>query len=134
MLSEDVSFEKSWKFSVLASWRKLSFSISETAGGVAVAFPWSLELFKALLNGLFGEVRGRVFGSEPVLRITGRVIFALGGNGIATGVADGFAAAVVVFEDDNLAGAVGVDVNVDVDVDVDVGVDVVVVAVVNVDK
>lgn len=44
------------------------------------------------MEGLFGEVRGRVFGREPVLRITGRLIFALGGNGIATGVVDGVAA------------------------------------------
>lgn len=58
------------------------------------------------MEGLFGEVRERVFGSEPVLRITGRLIFALGGNGIATGVAE----VVVAVDAVDLAGAVAVKV------------------------
>lgn len=36
-----------------------------------------------------------MFGRDPVLRISGRVIFALGGKGIATGVAGGAPAGVV---------------------------------------
>ena len=42
-----------------------------------------------------------MLGRDPVLRISGRVIFELGGYGIATGVADG-AAVFVVNEEENV--------------------------------
>lgn len=42
LLSVDMLLEKSWKFSddmMLGSWRRFSFSINDTTGGVTVAFP-----------------------------------------------------------------------------------------------
>jgi hypothetical protein len=45
-------------------------------------------MFRTLFDGLLGDVRVRVFCREPVLRITGRLIFALGGKGMANGVVD----------------------------------------------
>lgn len=47
-------------------------------------------MFNARLEGLFGEVRVRVVCSEPVRRIAGLLIFALGEWGMATGVDDEF--------------------------------------------
>ena len=46
-----------------------------------------------------------MFGRDPVLRISGRVIFELGGYGIATGVAGGAAVFVVDEENVGLEGA-----------------------------
>lgn len=42
LLSVEILVEKSWKFSddiMLGSWRRFSFSINDTTGGVTVAFP-----------------------------------------------------------------------------------------------
>jgi hypothetical protein len=44
-------------------------------------------MLRARFEGLLGDVRVRVFWKEPALRITGLLILALGGKGIATGVA-----------------------------------------------
>jgi hypothetical protein len=58
-----------------------------TEGGARDVLPWLLEGLSARLEGLFGEVRVRGGCREPRRRMVGRLIFALGGYGIATGEA-----------------------------------------------